>query len=316
MGEIQAVIVDPGAPGRLTLAPVERPTPMPNEALVRVAAVSLNRGEIRRVAQAAAGWRPGWDLAGTVERPAADGSSPPAGARVVGTLPAGAWAELVAVPTRSLAALPPDVSFTQAATLPIAGLTALFALEKYGGLLLGRNVLITGASGGVGHLAVQLAKASGARVVGLIRQPRGEATVRDAGADEVVAGEDADGVGPFGPYDLIVDSVGGATLGTALGLLAPDGVCVNFGPTGGATATFDVSRFYFTGGARLHGLIVFHELERQPAAVGLARLARLVADGRLRPHIEIEAPWTEIGDIAQRLQNRAYTGKAVLHVMP
>ena len=180
--------------------------------------------------------------------------------------------------------------------------------------LQGKGVLVTGASGGVGHLLVQLAKASGARVVGLVRQPRSEGLVREAGADEVVVGEDARGAAPFAPFDLIVDSVGGPTLGTALALLAPDGVCVNFGPTGGAETTFDVARFYATGGVRLHGLIVFHELERQPAGVGLRRLVRLVADGRLRPHIEVEAPWTEIGGIVQRLQERAYVGKAVLHV--
>ena len=314
MSEIQAVVVDPEAPGRLALAAVEGPTPLPSEALVRVAAVSLNRGEIRRAALAEPGWRPGWDIAGTVEQAAADGSGPTAGTRVVGTLPVAAWAELVAVPTRALAELPEEVSFVQAATLPIAGLTALVALEKYGGLLLGRSVLITGASGGVGHFAVQLAKASGARVVGLIRQSRGEGLVREAGADEVAIGEDATSAAPFGPYDHIVDSVGGATLGTALGLLAPDGVAVNFGPTGGTTTSLDVPRFYGTGGLRLHGLIIFHELERQPAGVGLARLVRLVADGRLRPHVEVEAPWTEIGAIAQRLNDRAYTGKAVLHV--
>ena len=316
MAEIRAVVVDPEAPGRLALATVDGPVPLPSEALVQVVTVSLNRGEVRRVSQAAAGWRPGWDIAGTVEAPAADGSGPTAGTRVVGTLPAAAWAEVVAVPTRALAELPNEVSFAQAATLPIAGLTALVALEKYGGLLLGRNVLITGASGGVGHFAVQLAKASGARVVGLVRQARSEALVREAGADEVAIGEDATPAAPFGPYDHVVDSIGGATLGTALGLLAPDGVAVNFGPTGGTTTPLDVPRFYGTGGLRLHGLIIFHELERRPAGAGLARLVRLVADGRLRPHVEVEAPWTEIGEVAQRLQDRAYTGKAVLHVGP
>src|SRR5438067_877102 len=107
---MRAVVVDPGAPGRLVLRDVEPPAPGRLEALVRVAALSLNRGELRRAASAEAGWRPGWDLAGTVEQVAADGSGPPVGSRVVGLLNPGAWAELVAVPTTALAALPDGCS--------------------------------------------------------------------------------------------------------------------------------------------------------------------------------------------------------------
>ena len=153
---MRAVVVDPEADGRLSVAEVEEPEPAPSEALVRVAAVSLNRGEVRRAAATEAGFRPGWDLAGTVERAASDGSGPREGARVVGFLASGAWAELAAVPTNALAELPEGVSF-EAATLPVAGLTALYALDKDGNLL-GRDVLITGASGGAGQFALQLAR--------------------------------------------------------------------------------------------------------------------------------------------------------------
>jgi len=93
----QAVIVDPAAPGRLVLGPVPAPTPDRDEAVVRVRAISLNRGEVRRSTMAPAGWRPGWDLAGTVERAASDGTGPKVGARVVGFLPEGAWAEIAQV---------------------------------------------------------------------------------------------------------------------------------------------------------------------------------------------------------------------------
>src|SRR5437667_9624071 len=158
-----AVVVDPDAPGRLVIRSVPEPTPDRGEAVVRVRAISLNRGEVRRSGMAAAGWRPGWDLAGEVERAAADGSGPRAGARVVGLLGEGAWAERVAVPTHALAELPDKVTFSQAATFPVAGLTALHALAK-GGLLLGRRVLVTGASGGVGDFAVQLARRAGGPV--------------------------------------------------------------------------------------------------------------------------------------------------------
>src|SRR5438128_11355929 len=148
-----AVVVDPDAPGRLVLKPVPEPTPDRGEAIVRVRAISLNRGEVRRSAMAAAGWRPGWDLAGEVERAAADGSGPRVGARVVGLLPEGAWAKRVAVPTHALAELPDKVTFSQAATFPVAGLTALHALAS-GGRLLVRPGRVTGASGGVGDFAV------------------------------------------------------------------------------------------------------------------------------------------------------------------
>lgn len=313
MGKIRAVIVDPNVPGRLALREVEAPTPAPNEALIKVAAISLNRGEVRRSTTAEAGWQPGWDLAGTIETSAADGSGPPQGARVVGFRRSGAWGELVSVSTDALAELPPSVSFAQAATLPVAGLTAYHALLK-GGSLLGRPVLITGASGGVGHFAIQLARLSGAHVVAHVRRSDQEALVKEAGAHSVVVGEDLSPASEYGPYHLIVESVGGNILGTALGLLAQDGVLVLFGTSGGSEVTFNAARFYGTGGASLYGLILFHELKRESAAVGLKRLADLVAAGQLRPYIEVEAPWTQIADLAQKLLDRGYAGKAVLHI--
>src|SRR5579871_440141 len=140
----RGVVVEPSSPGRLVLREVPEPTPAPSEALIHVAAVSLNRGEVRRAMNAEAGWRPGWDLAGVVQRAAADGSGPPEGARVVGLMQSGAWAQLAAVRTDWLAELPDEVSFEQAAALPVAGVTALRALEL-GGFVLGKRVLVTGA---------------------------------------------------------------------------------------------------------------------------------------------------------------------------
>ena len=143
MSDNRAVVVDPEAPGRLVISPVAAPVPDRGEAVVRVRAISLNRGEVRRAGMAVAGWRPGWDLAGEVERAAADGSGPRVGARVVGLLPEAAWAERVAVPTHALAELPEKVTLSQAATLPVAGLTALYALAKLvGTLYLGLAVVI------------------------------------------------------------------------------------------------------------------------------------------------------------------------------
>jgi NADPH:quinone reductase-like Zn-dependent oxidoreductase len=313
MSTIQAVVVTPEAPARLALGAVDSPSPAPSEALVRVAAFSLNRGEVRGAQGNPAGRTIGWDLAGTVERAAADGSGPAVGARVVGWLPTGGWAELAAVPTHALAELPDEVTFAQAATLPIAGLTALLALERGGGLLQ-RGVLITGASGGVGDLAVQLAREAGARVVAQVRSEQRAARPREAGAHAVVVGADAAGAAEHGPYHLVMDGVGGAVLASALPLLAQDGVAVAYGSTADGTLTFDLRSFFLAGGLSLYGFIIFHELRRQPARDGLARLAALVAAGRLRPHITVEAGWAEVGAVAARLLERDFAGKAVLHI--
>src|SRR5581483_5192617 len=309
------IVVDPAAAERLALREIEMPAPAPSEAVVRVAAVSLNRGEVyvSLTRAESAGWRPGWDLAGLGERPAADGSGPKAGARVVGLLRAGAWAEYVAVPTNALAELPEAVTFAQAATLPVAAVTALHALMK-GGLLLERPVLITGATGGVGDFALQLARLSGAKSVAHIRRAEQEAEVREAGAEAVVVGEELPAAQPFGPYHLVVDSVGGKTLAAAMGLLAEGGVCVSLGASGGNEATFDVPKFFLTGRTALYGFILFDELKTEPASLGLARLASLIAQGKLTPRISVEAPWTQIGDVARQLLDRRYPGKAVLHL--
>jgi NADPH2:quinone reductase len=310
---MRAVVVDPASEGRLSLAEVEEPEPAPSEALVRVAAVSLNRGEVRRAEMNEPGFRPGWDLAGTIERAATDGSGPEEGARVVGFLPSGGWAELAVVPTNALAVLPEGVSFEEAATLPVAGLTAMYALEKGGGLV-GKNVLITGASGGAGLFALQLARTSGARVVALVRREEHVEMVSEAGAHEVVVDESGAAAREKGPYHLILESVGGEVLGNALSMLAPEGTCVSFGVSGGTEVTFDARSFYFTGGTKLYGFILFHEVIAHPASGGLVRLVRLVEEGVLRPRIEVEAPWTEVGEVAARLIERGYTGKAVLRV--
>ena len=163
-----AVVNTPGGPEPVAIREVAEPEPMPNEAVVAVHAFSLNRGELRLFQVRPAGWRPGQDIAGVVIRAAADGSSPPAGTRIVALCAWEGWAERAAVPAQRIAAIADDVPFGAAAALPVAGLTALRSL-RHGVPLLGKRVLITGAAGGVGNLAVQLAARSGARVTAIGR---------------------------------------------------------------------------------------------------------------------------------------------------
>jgi NADPH:quinone reductase-like Zn-dependent oxidoreductase len=313
--QIRAIVVDPDVSGRLAIRLVELRDPDRDEVGVRVTAISLNRGETRRALQLAEpGWRPGWDFAGVVETTAADGSGPTAGTRVVGILPSGAWAERVNCRSHAVATLPDAVSDAEAATLPVAGLTAWHALRQ-GGMLLGRKVLVDGASGGVGHLACQLAHAAGALVWGHVRRPEHEKTVAEWCGGRVIVGPDLSSAKPRGPYWLILDSVGGSALAAALGMLQPNGTCVTFGVSEASTATIESRAFFGTGGARLYGLTLFHELMSvERAGIGLGILAELIATKKLRPQIAVEAPWAEIGDIARRLIERDFTGKAVLHI--
>lgn len=307
---IKAVVVDPAASGRLALTDVPAPQPGPHEALVQVEAISLNRGEVKTALQdAEAGARPGWDFAGTVLR-AAEGGGPAAGARVVGVMAAGSWAQQVAAMPMMLAELPEGITTAQAASLPVAGLTAWAALKRRPELK-GRRVLITGATGGVGVFAIQLAAQWGAEVTAVIRSTEREALVRRLGASAVAYGSTLDGA--TGGYDLILESVGGETLGSAMGKLNPGGEVVLFGASDTAITTFDGAAFR-VGGASLYGLYLGYEFQHSPPGPILGELAAMVVAGTLDPMIEVEAPWERINDIADDLMARRFTGKAVLVV--
>lgn len=310
---MQAIVMEAG--GVFAVRDVPPPEPKPSEALVRVEAISLNRGEATRALSARVGTRPGWDLAGVVERQAADGSGPAAGTRVAGLLASGAWSELAAVPVRQLAAIPDGVATEQAACLPVAGLTALYALKR-GGDLLGKRVLVTGATGGVGHFACQLARQAGARVTAMVRTAEDVPRALGFGAHHAaVMAEDQGEAASIGPFDLIVESVGGPSLARSLGMLAPGGLCVVFGVTGGPETTIDARAFYMSGSRTVTGLAVFEEIKSgEPAARGLSLLLALAAEGRLAAEIAVRRPWAEMPAAAADLLARRHKGKTVLLV--
>ena len=306
---MRALLTTGGLPP-LALGEAPEPIPRSDEALIALTATSLNRGEVRHLADAEAGSIVGWDVVGAVVAPAVDGSGPATGTRVVGIVGEGGWAERVAVPTHALAEIPAAVSDAEASVLPIAGLTAWRALEL-GGLLLGARVLVTGGSGGVGRLAVQLATHAGAEVTAVVGRPERRAGLVQLGAHEVVVGiENADG-----PYDLILESVGGQSMRSASELLAPEGVLVSYGRSSGEDAALDPYWFGGHSGARIEGLLVFTEVERRRLGTPqLDRLLALLAAGRLDAQISRTGSWSDPMPLIDALLERRVDGKAVLLV--
>lgn len=295
-------------------APVElrelpEPQPRRNEALVTVHAFSLNRGELRSVRNNGEGWVPGQDVGGVVLKQAEDGSGPPAGARVVALTDEFGWAQRVAVAAHRMAVLPDNVGFAQAATLPVAGLTALRTL-RHGAPLLGKRVLITGAAGGVGTIAVQLAARSGARVTAVVGRAERAAGMRELGAREVI--EDIEKA--QGRYGLILESAGGASLAHAVKLVEARGIVVVYGNSSGEPTTIAFADFRGAPNSRVQSFSYFYSEAEDRFAPDLALLVSLIADGSLTPRIGAERSWRDFAVVAEQLRDRRVSGKAVLLV--
>jgi NADPH:quinone reductase len=295
-----------GRPEMVEFGDVDQPRPHAGEALVQVEAFSVNRGETFLLEKPAAGWRPGKDIAGLVVQAAADGSGPPAGRRVVGHPPAAGWAEYARVPADSLAELPEDVPAVTAAALPLAGLTALRMLRMAGSVT-GQRILLTGASGGVGHYFTELAASAGAEITAITATAQRGTRLAELGAAAVLRSvADADG-----RYDLVLESAGGDSFARSLDRLAPHGTLIWFGQASreGVTVNF----FDLVYGASSATIRHFAYADfPEPYGADLAVLVRLVASGRLHPEIGRVADWAETATVLADLRERRIRGNAVL----
>ena len=305
---MRGYITDSTATGGLRLA-TDLPEPVAGdgELLVAVRAFGVNRGELALLEQRADDWRPGQDLSGVVVTGATGGSGPAVGCRVVGVVDGAAWSERVVVPASAIATIPDTVSFEQAASLPVAGLTAYRALLN-GGSVLGRKVLVLGATGAVGQFAVQLALASGASVTAQVSGPERFDEVRRLGASQVSVDLTEDGLGPF---QLVCAGVTGETLAAAVRLMAPGGTAFVYGAVGGS-AELGPAEFLGVPGARVTGLIGSQPEDQRGADLGV--LARFIADGRLDPVLGEVRDWSETRDVLDALRQRMIRGKAVLTI--
>jgi NADPH:quinone reductase len=291
--------------GSVELADVDEPRLAAHEALVRVEAFSVNRGETFQLETDRPGWRPGKDVAGLVVQGAADGTGPAPGSRVVGHPPAAGWAEYVAVPTGALAELPESVTAVQAAALPLAGLTAL-RLLRTAGAIIGRRILLTGASGGVGHYVVELAVAAGASITAVSSSADRGTRLAALGAEVV-----SDVAEAAGPYDLVLESTGGATLPLALAKLRRRGTLIWFGQASRTPVQLDF--FTFFAGPDSAVLRHFHYADVDtPDGPDLEVLVGLVAAGRLHPEIGRTADWADTPTVLTDLRDRRIRGNAVL----
>lgn len=280
-----------GGPEVLRLATVPRPAPGIGEVLVRVAAAGVNPADVMNRQYGFFSKPPftlGWDVSGVVEAVGAGVTLYTPGDEVFGLLPfpagAGAYAEYVVAPTRALVRKPAPLSHEEAAALPLAGLTAWQALIDTARLTTGSRVFINGASGGVGHLAVQIAHAHGAYVIALASGEDAE-LVRTLGADEVVDYTTTDFTTAVSNVDIVFDVLGNDIPTRAVPLVKPGGIIV----TTLMQSLADAVPAATERGVRLAGLFV------EADQVGLLAMLRLIEAHELRVIVAATHPLAEAG---------------------
>ncbi|CAG7651458.1 NADP-dependent oxidoreductase [Actinacidiphila bryophytorum] len=299
-----------GDPHVLDVTDLPRPEPLPSEVLVRVHAAGVNPidAAVRSGAFPLIGQPPfvlGWDISGVVEEvvPGVNRFRP--GDEVFG-MPffprAGSgYAEYVAVPSRQLARKPAALDHLQAAALPLAGLTAWQSLVDTARIEPGRRVLIHGGGGGVGHLAVQIAKAHGAHVITTARADKHD-FVRGLGADEAVDYRSTDFSEAVRDVDVVLDTVGGDYGRRSIPVLRPGGQLVTAVDRTDTALRAAVE----SAGRRFAGITV------EPDHVGLEALADLAAAARLTPHVGHALPLADAAEAHVLVESGRTRGKIVL----
>ncbi|MDX6744960.1 NADP-dependent oxidoreductase [Actinocorallia sp. A-T 12471] len=294
----------------LQLIDVETPEPGPGQVLVRVAAAGVNPVD----AAVSAGYYPllgeppftlGWDVAGAVAAVGSGVSAFGVGDEVLGFVgfpaEAGTHAEYVLVSPNEIVRRPASVEVDIAGALPLAGLTAYQALYGIADIQAGQRVLIHRAAGGVGHLAVQLAKLRGAHVVGTASEPK-HAFVRGLGADEVIDYRDTDYTEVLSGLDVVFDLVSGESGPRSASVLRPGGLLIGaIGANLGLTRDEAAER-----GIRLEAVNV------RPSAHDLADLTALVADGSVRVHLDATFRLADAAKAYEAVAGGRTTGKVVL----
>jgi NADPH:quinone reductase-like Zn-dependent oxidoreductase len=308
-----------GSPDDLRLAEVDRPTLEDDRVLVRVVASSVNAGDWRRVraqpflVRTAEGWRRprsplfGADAAGVVEEVGAEVTDLRVGDEVMG-IRTGAFAEFVC--GANFVPKPSNLTFEQAAAVPIAGVTALQALRDHGALQAGQRVMVNGAGGGVGSFAVQIAKAMGAEVTAVTSTDHVE-LLRSLGADRVIdyTREDAT---HSGPYDLVVDIGGTPSIGKLRGALTSKGTLVMVGAAKGGVGVLG----RIAAGA-FRGRVLKQRVRFFIAGVDkadLLYLKELIEAGKVTPAIDRTYPLAEAGRALRYVEAGHAHGKVVITI--